>query len=120
MKKRILMCDDDEGILDVVNLVFAEQGYDVYIRSQCKDIISIVEEVRPDAILLDLWMPDVSTAELVHTLKKHKKTSAIPISIISAHQDVQAIARQIGADTSLQKPFNISELEKMVVKLLKK
>lgn len=118
MKKTILVCDDDDGILDVVTIILNEMGYKVIALCDSEEVLTFVEHSPPDLILLDLWMPNISGEELTVKLKKNIKSQLIPIIIISASKDTEKIASDSGADDCLIKPFDIEELENMVKKYI--
>lgn len=115
-KKRVLIYDDDEGILDVTKIVLTQKGYDVVGFSDCTNIIQKIQEYSPDVLLLDLWMPHMSGEEVTKKLKSSKKTKKIPVIIISANKDTKLIANNIGADGFINKPFDIEYLENIVEK----
>jgi DNA-binding response OmpR family regulator len=54
MPAKILICDDDEGILDLVELVLKEEGYDVIAEIDSLNVVNLVGQERPDLIVLDL------------------------------------------------------------------
>lgn len=114
MKKTILICDDDEGILEVMKIVLEEKGYDVVSLSDPHQVLATIKEVNPNLILLDLWMPLLNGDSITKTIKNNKDTKNIPVVIISANKDTAAIAKEIGANNFLSKPFNIDELENLV------
>lgn len=120
MSKKILICDDDEGILDVATIVLYDKGYDVIALNDCKAVESKVSEVNPDLILLDLWMPKIGGEELTKRLKKNDKTRHIPVVVVSARRDTEEASKKIGADGYLLKPFDIEQLEQIVEKFIKK
>lgn len=114
--KCVLLCDDDEGIVDVSTIVLEEKGYCVIALTNPKQVLSTVAERRPDIILLDLWMPVISGEVLARELKLNPDTRHIPIIIISASKDTERIAGTVAADDFLCKPFDIEALEQMVFK----
>jgi DNA-binding response OmpR family regulator len=120
MGNYILICDDDEGVIDIASIVLKEKGYDVQV---CKDSDSLIEMVtlkRPDLLLLDLWMPGLNGEQITIELKSNKDTKNIPILIVSANKDIEKVAKFSGADDFLPKPFDIEVLENKVENLLKK
>jgi DNA-binding response OmpR family regulator len=116
-KKRILLCDDDDGILEVTQIVLEEQGYEVIAWSQCDDIEAIAAQ-HPDLILLDLWIPELGGEEIARRLKADSRTKAIPIIIVSANKDTEKVAKQSGAEDFICKPFDIDYLETKVASYL--
>ena len=117
--KTVLICEDDEGIIDVTTIVLQEKGYKVIPLLDCQKVYEYVDTYKPDIILLDLWMPDINGEEVTRTLKSNDHTKHILIIIISANKDTEKIAKNAGADTFLCKPFDIEELEQTVERYLR-
>ncbi|MGI5827734.1 MAG: response regulator [Patescibacteria group bacterium] len=113
-EKKILVCDDDEGIADIVKIVLENKAYQVVSMTRTDHIFEEVRKLRPNLILLDLWMPNLGGEEITRHLKQDQKTKDIPIVIISASKDTEQITQRIGADDYLCKPFDIEKLEKIV------
>lgn len=118
MKKHILICDDDTGILDIITIIFDDKGYEVTAINDSDEVLAAVTTKRPDIILLDLWMPNISGDEITKILKSNPATAHIPIIISSANKDTQKISDDAGADTFILKPFDIDELEMLVEKFI--
>lgn len=118
MEKRILICDDDEDILSICTYILEEGGWDVHTRNHCKNIVETVEELMPDIILMDNWIPDMGGIKATQAIKSAPSLSHIPIIYFSANNDVKALASVAGADNFLAKPFDIEELEKIVASVL--
>ncbi len=112
--KTVLVCDDDEGIVDVAKIILSDAGFDVVAMTESRDVLTEAQKLLPKLILLDLWMPNMSGEEVTKQLKQHPKTSTIPIVIISASRHTEDIANRIGADYFICKPFDINELETIV------
>jgi DNA-binding response OmpR family regulator len=116
MVKKIFVCDDDEGILDIVKIILENKGYEVNVTSSGKGIEKKITNYMPDLILLDLWIPGMDGKEITKVLKRQQKTKKIPIIIISALNETEKISKEIGADGFLSKPFDINDLIKIVEK----
>lgn len=114
--KRVLICDDDTGIVDVTSIILADAGYDIEVCPHGDEIIDTVRNFKPDLILLDLWMPGPGGAAIAQLLKTKARTKNIPIVIVSANKDTATIVNNIGADDYLCKPFDIVDLEQIVKK----
>lgn len=114
LKKQILLCEDDEGIVEAVKLILEDDGYNVDIVSNNLDIVKYCEENQPQLILLDLWMPGINGKEIAEKLKQNILTKAIPIIILSANIKTADIAREVQADGFLTKPFDIEDLTSIV------
>ena len=116
MKKHILICEDDEGIIDVASIVLVDKGYTVDAIINGNEIFNRIKEKRPDVILLDLWMPEITGEEIALKLKANKLTTNIPIIFVSASKDLKKIATQTDVNDFLPKPFDIIDLENIVEK----
>lgn len=116
----VLVCDDDEGIIDVTKIVLSEKGYKVVTMMSGKEVLEKIKSIQPKVILMDLWMPDMNGDVITRQLKDDDTTKDIPIIIVSASKDTQKVAMTAGADDFLCKPFDISELEEKVEKYTQK
>lgn len=114
MEKCILICDDDEGILDVTTMVLESYGYRVIPVINSLKVLDTVNRENPDLVILDLWMPGINGEQLVEALKGNPETHDTPVIIISASRDGSTIARQSGANDFLEKPFDIDMLTERV------
>lgn len=108
--KRVMVIDDDEPILEVIHIILAEKGYDVYTISDSTTVEEKITEYNPDIILVDLWMTGLHGSKIVKKLKDDKKTKEIPIIMISANHEVEKISKEAHADDFLSKPFEIDDL----------
>jgi CheY-like chemotaxis protein len=118
MKKSILICEDDEGIVDVVTIVLEENGYKVESAMRGTEILNKIRKNKPNLILLDIWMPEMTGEEIARLLHANKDTKDIPIIMVSANKDLEAIAAKADADGFLPKPFDIDNLTSMVKKYI--
>lgn len=115
--KKILIIDDDPGILEVIQIVLEEKGYEVFLDDG-RNVQQTVEEEKPDLILLDILLAGRDGKLIARSLKGHKKTAHIPIIFVSANLNLREKALEAGVNAYLQKPFNIEELEQIVKKNL--
>ena len=107
--KKILIIDDDEGILDALSMMLEYKGYEV---STCKNgnYVLYMRELMPDLLLLDIWMSGIDGRNVCKQLKLLDQTKSIPIIMISASKDIERSAIESGADGFLAKPFEMNEL----------
>lgn len=117
-EKCILICEDDEGVTDIAQIVLEARGYSVVVLGHSNNLYATIDRVQPDLLLLDLWMPEVSGEEAVRQLKENERTKHIPIVIMSANNDGASIASQSGAEGFLAKPFDLQDLETIVEEYL--
>lgn len=118
-KKKILVFDDDKTLLDVLTMVFFDEGYEVEISETSHDIIERVSEFGPDLILMDNYIPDIGGTEAIRLLRTYEQFDHIPVIIISASTNIVALKNASNANDYLRKPFDLYELEKLIARYLK-
>jgi CheY-like chemotaxis protein len=117
-KKKILIFDDDTTILEVITIIFEENGYEVEISETSHDILEKVTKFQPDVILMDNWIPRIGGVEATKLLKSHDEFKKIPVIYVTANNDIVALAEQAQADDYVGKPFNLDDLEGKVAKYI--
>lgn len=118
MAKKVMIFDDDEDLLEVCSLILSARSFEVILKNRCTDIIKDIQIHQPDVILMDSWIPDLGGIRATNLIKTNREFSHIPVIFFSANNNVEELAEQAGADFSLQKPFNIAELEKLVLRAI--
>lgn len=117
-RKKILVADDDSGILDIMKIMLEDVGgYEVATTTDGESVLKLPE--YPDLILLDLWMSGVDGSEVCKSLKSAEDTKSIPLIIFSANRNVKQISQLAGADDYIAKPFQMEELLEKVAKLIR-
>lgn len=119
MKKKVMIYDDDTDLLDVCSLILQAKNFEVIIKDKCTTLLDDLDKHKPDVILMDNWIPDTGGIKATRLIKASEQFSQIPVIFFSANNDVNDLAIEAGADYSLQKPFDISELENIVVNAMK-
>ncbi|SEN95498.1 two-component system, OmpR family, phosphate regulon response regulator PhoB/two-component system, OmpR family, response regulator VicR [Mucilaginibacter gossypiicola] len=111
MSKKILVIDDDEDILEILNIVFQESGYDV-VLSNTGEAAGYIQVIHPDLILLDVNIvgSGKSGSEICREIKSNYETASLPVMLVSAETDLDLIAAGCGANAFVRKPFDIYEL----------
>lgn len=110
MPKKMLIIDDEAGIVEEVVSYFEEEGYEVKTADCGKDGKPLIESFKPDLLLLDIKLPDISGLDL---LKYSKEVSpATKVIVLTGYVDQTIIdkAEQLGRDAFLQKPFDLMTL----------
>lgn len=119
MPHRIVIVEDDLDIARLLTLELQEAGYDVHAFDGGMRGLAGIRELKPDLIVLDLGLPDVSGAEIA---RRVRRTEATPILILTAADDVATKVAMLnaGADDYLAKPFHVEELKARVGVQLRK
>jgi two-component system KDP operon response regulator KdpE len=108
-KSRILIVDDDIGIIKSVRANLQDNDCEVLTAMDGSEAMNIIEKEQPDLVILDISMPKMDGLEVCTEVRRW---SQIPIIMLSAHHDIEEKARclNIGADDYVTKPFGVIEL----------
>lgn len=119
MAKTILIIDDDEDILEILNIVFQDSGYEV-ILSRVGLEADFINVLHPDIVLLDVRIVGCpkSGADICKDLKANAQTKHVPVILFSAEHDLHSMASACEADSYIAKPFGIDNLLTHVQKQL--
>jgi DNA-binding response OmpR family regulator len=112
MTKHILVVDDDPDILDALEWMLEDAGYEVQ-TSDKGDYAENLHDTNgglPDLIILDVLLSGKDGRTICRLLKNRPDTRRIPIVMISAHPSAAGSVRAVGADDFVAKPFDIDEL----------
>ncbi len=110
-KKDILIVDHDQSLTQMLKMILETRGYSVKVARTAKDAFKQVS-VTTDLILFEILLPDRDGFDVCRLLKKDKKTSHIPIIILSSGLNSEKIVQglYLGVDDCLKKPFEYEEL----------
>lgn len=110
--RKILITEDDDLQMEILDYRFSEQGFQVIKAQTGRDAIDLASEHIPDAILMDVDLPDMSGMDLCQQLTDADATRDIPIVILSGSTDENIVrrARAAGSCFFLHKPFDPSAL----------
>jgi DNA-binding response OmpR family regulator len=108
--RTVLIVDDDAPSRTVLGIVCGSRGHAVIEAASGADALVAARERRPDLILLDVSLPDMSGLEVCSRLRDAGTTT--PILMLSGHADPDDVARglRLGADVYLTKPYELREL----------
>jgi DNA-binding response OmpR family regulator len=111
-KKKILVVDDEEDILQFLELVLKEKGYDVVTAPGGHEALTQAQIERPDLVLLDIMMPQMDGWEVLKLLRVDEETSHIPVAMLSARTEAKDRVQglQEGAVDYICKPFSLKDL----------
>ena len=116
---KLLIIDDNKEILDALCEFLSKKKYDITSASNGLEGLKYLEkeEQRFDVVITDLIMPDISGVALISIIKK-KYPDTLVIAITGWGEHPEALATEAEADLVMEKPFELSELEKSLKKLL--
>ncbi|MVN21366.1 response regulator [Mucilaginibacter arboris] len=110
VNKTILVCDDDQDILEMLVFVLETYGYRAVAESNSPNMFNAIKKEHPGLVIIDLWMPLMTGDEVVKQLRKSPETERLPVIVISANIDGKETADNAGANHFISKPFDIVNL----------
>ena len=120
MAKRLLVVDDDPGLLLAVSETLRAEGYDVATARRGADALVLVAQSLPDLIISDIRMPGMDGYQLVRNLRSNARTRLVPIVFLTAKDETADRIQgfRSGVDAYLTKPFEAEELVAVVAAIL--
>ncbi|WP_141733701.1 response regulator transcription factor [Oligoflexus tunisiensis] len=115
----ILVVEDDDACRDLMEEILTMNGYAVRVACNGLEALKTLELEQPDLILLDVKMPVMNGWEFSRRMRAEQRPH-VTTMIVSAAEDIQARAQEIGADNWLEKPFELENLLAKVELMLKR
>jgi DNA-binding response OmpR family regulator len=113
--RRVLVVDDDASVTRLVSLFLRDEGFEVLTAGNGEEALREIEQTEPDVIVLDLQMPVMDGETFYRELRA--RGAEIPVLVLSAY-GARAASRRLGAQDSLDKPFDPDTLVTRVERLL--
>lgn len=113
----ILICEDDEPILEVLTMVISDLGFRALPANSITKFRQIMREQKPRLILIDYWIGDTRADTLIEEVRGNPDYAQIPIVLISAMNNLQQLSKKLDVDDFISKPFEIDDLEAKINKL---
>lgn len=113
-KLRILLVDDERDLIDAYTRLLARAGFDCLCAFDHDEAIARIEQEAFDLMITDLSMPRSNGLEIIR--RARSRSRPVPVIVMTGHStpDLNAAARDAGANTCLSKPFSISELTRVI------
>ena len=109
--QRILAVDDDKSILEILQYILEDSGYEVETLADGRFLFDKIRQHHPDLIILDVMLGNMDGRDLCRNVKLHKDTHNIPVIMISASHLIKGKLKQGGnPDDFIAKPFDIDVL----------
>jgi DNA-binding NtrC family response regulator len=115
---KILVVDDEAGIVEEVKSFFEEEGYAVLTADTARSGIEQVIREQPDVLILDIKLPDASGLEVLKISKQQSPRTKVIVNTGYVDQRTIDEAERLGRDCFLPKPFNLVKLKEEVDALL--
>jgi two-component system nitrogen regulation response regulator NtrX len=119
-KEIILVVDDEEGIRETLSAILEDEGYEALTASSSAEALHVASEQHPDAVLLDVWLPDADGLVTLSRLKETRQN--VPVIMISGHGNIEVAVRatKLGAYEFLEKPLSLEKVLLVVKRALER
>jgi DNA-binding response OmpR family regulator len=117
---RVLVVEDEANILLSLRFVLERAGYEVTTATSGRDGLAEIRRLRPDLVILDLMLPDVSGYQVCSDVRADPALADTPILVLTARAQQAEIRKglDVGATDYLTKPFRVADLLKRVGSLV--
>jgi two-component system, OmpR family, phosphate regulon response regulator PhoB len=119
---RILVIEDEGDIRQILAYNLGLEGHEVLLAERGATGLALAREQRPDLVLLDLMLPDLSGLEICRHLKSDPGLRAIPVVMLTARSEEidRVVGFELGADDYVVKPFSVRELVLRIAAVLRR
>lgn len=120
-EKKILIVDDEPNIVMSLEYAFKKNNYKVFIARDGSEAIEILKKETPNAVLLDIMMPNVDGYQTLEHIKSNSKTKNIKVVFLTAKSKTKDVEKglALGVDKYLTKPFSIKKIVTEINELVK-
>jgi twitching motility two-component system response regulator PilG len=117
-RKTVLIVDDSQAVIDTLSGAFEEAGYEVTSARDGEEVFRKLAEADPDALILDIYMPQLNGADVCRLVKAHPLWKRIFLVLVSPRVSEREVEmyRRIGADEILKKPLDPAQVVALVEK----
>ncbi len=120
-RKKICIIEDEPAMIELVTLILRNRGYDVSGAIGGKEGLELIQKIKPDLVLLDLMMPDMSGWDVYQQMKADEYMKTIPVIVVTAK--AQSIDKVLGLHIAkvqdyITKPFSPNDLVESVTRVL--
>lgn len=105
---KIFIVDDEQIIIDVLRIYLEQAGYKIYSATTGIEALQVINKIKPDCIILDLMLPDISGGEMCKIIRK--ESDALIMMLIAKTAEGGSKEIFTGADYYIMKPFSPSEV----------
>ena len=120
MPKKVLIVDDEPNIVLSVEFLMKREGYEVATAGDGQEALDMLQDVRPDLMILDVMMPRKNGFEVCEAVRAHPQFGSLPILMLTAKGREAEMKKglSLGADAYVTKPFSTHDLIDRVGELL--
>src|SRR5437879_11407105 len=118
----IVMVADEKDIVQVLEFALRQAGFETVSARDAGEAFARIREKAPDAVILDLMLPDISGTEICRQLKGNARTTTVPVIMLTARSEEvdRVVGFELGADDYITKPFSVREVVLRVKAILRR
>jgi two-component system, OmpR family, phosphate regulon response regulator PhoB len=122
MRERVVICEDEAALAELMAVHLGEAGYDTVVVGTGAAALELVQRERPALLVLDVVLPDVSGMQVLRCLRDARPTRDLPVIVVTARVDEidRVVGFELGADDYMSKPFSFRELVLRVKAVLRR
>jgi len=120
-KKRIMIVDDEESLLQLMEAILTNEGYQVITASDGKECLEKLKTDKPDLILLDMMMPGMSGREVCEKIRENPKTKNLKVAFLTVAKFSEAgrdVLKKMNVADYINKPFDNDDMIRRVKKIV--
>lgn len=112
MHKRVLLIEDEPGIVEAIRFILSRNGWAVTCHGEGSDAVGLIRADPPDVVILDVMLPGRSGFDILRDLRADPATEALPVLMLSARSQAKDrdLALRLGASRFMAKPFSNTEV----------
>lgn len=122
VERHILVVDDERDLVDLLLINLRRAGYRTSAASNGREALALLQKDRPDLVILDIMMPEISGIEVASRMRANPDLARIPIVMLTAKGEEvdEIVGLSVGADDYLSKPFSMKVLLARIAAMLRR
>ncbi len=115
-RRTVFLIDDESSWLQAISGLLKQEGFRVIAAESGEDALTKLKKQKPDLILSDVRMPVMNGFDFYEQVKSNPTLASVPFVFMSSIDDFDAkkVARELGADDYVEKPYNTGEMKSIV------
>jgi DNA-binding response OmpR family regulator len=115
---RVLVVEDDAGVRGLLQAILEDEGYEIVLAADGEEGLELARTVEPAVLLIDVMMPGLGGPEVLRRLRREDGTLPFAVLVLTgAVESVEPLRYELGPDSILEKPFDITNLADRVKRL---
>ena len=109
-KKRVLVLDNDDDILEILEIALTNDGFDVTCINKADNVFQLIDGLKPDIIVIDYLLSGINGCEIGRQIKEKPVIANLPVLLMSAYDRALISRSNCRCDDFIAKPFDLDDL----------